>query len=166
MSNCLTKPSRSTTTVRATTATEVEEARKKVVTSKAPSTGLLARTESQSKVKVAAVHAGPLQQPQCRKPCNRSLLVIQLSAYLSRKVSTVTVGHMVAAVAGCTTTGSCLKRLDHSLMWTTPTRLRMVAAETKTTRESPLGLLAGAGSATLAIRTTSTESRRSFKRVL
>ena len=165
MLNCLTKPSRSTTTVKATTAT-VEKAGRKAVTFKAPSTGPLARTEFQSKVKVAAVHAGPLQLPQCRKPCNRSLLVIQLSAYLSKKVSTVTVGHMVAAVAGCTTTGSCLKRLDHSLMWTTPTRLRMVAAETKTTRESPLGLLAGAGSATLAIRTTSTESRRSFKRVL
>jgi hypothetical protein len=109
--------------------------RPQVATSK-PSTRI-GETQSSwatSRAKEDAVPAGPSLQPQCRKLCRPSKRTQSQFAYLSKKVSTVTLDHMAAVVAGCTTTGRCLKRLVLRPTKLTSTRLKTVLAGTKTTK--------------------------------
>jgi len=91
-------------------------------------------TWATSRAKEGAVPAGPSLQPQFRKLCRPSKRTRSQFAYLSKKVSTVTLDHMAAVVAGCTTTGLCLKKSVRRLTKLTSTRLKTVLAGTKKTK--------------------------------
>lgn len=87
-----------------------------------------------SRAKEGAVPAGPSLQPLCKRLCRPFKTTRSQFAYLSKKVSTVTLDHMAAVVAGCTTTGRCLIKLVHRLTKLTNTRLKTVHVGTKRTK--------------------------------